>query len=145
MPAEIYLCNSDTSIEMTMTSKFFALATLLLFTFSARAQLPTAPAVQSSVGAPLKIGGDVLPPKLVSTVEPEFPHARSHTTKAIVLVGLTVSTDGIPINLHIVKSAGSGFDKNAIVAVSQYRFGPATQEGKPVSVTLIIQVNFEKF
>jgi protein TonB len=38
-----------------------------------------------------------------------------------------------------------GLDENAVAAVKQYRFKPATENGKPVAVYLNVEVNFEIF
>ena len=94
----------------------------------------------------MKVGGDVLPPKLISTVEPKYPRPLFHKRKpSLVLVGITVPADGIPTDLHIVKSGGTSFDKSALNAVKQYRFRPATLHGKAVPVAINIEVNFQIF
>ena len=36
-------------------------------------------------------------------------------------------------------------DENAVAAVKQYRFKPATENGKAVAVYLNVEVNFEIF
>jgi TonB family protein len=131
-----------------MTRKFFAFAALLLFTFPAFTQtavrVPAAMATDAST--PLKIGGDVLPPKLIFSVEPKFKRPLFHKPKpGIVLVGLTVPADGVPIDIHVIKSGGRTFDKSALTAVKQYRFQPATQHGKPVPVKIRIEVQFQVY
>lgn len=129
-----------------MTRKIFAAAALLLFALPAFTQTPAPlPATLSSdASTPLKIGGNVLPPKLIYSVEPVFKHQLFHRPKSgTVLVGLIVPTNGIPVDVHIIKSGGSYFDKSALTAVGQYRFRPATQNGRPVPVKLNVQVNFK--
>ncbi|HUZ94602.1 MAG TPA: energy transducer TonB, partial [Edaphobacter sp.] len=72
------------------------------------------------------------------------PRLFHHNPRSgIVLVGLTVPADGTPVDVHIIKSGGSYLDKIAITAVRQYRFQPATQNGKQVPVRLNVQVNFK--
>jgi protein TonB len=130
-----------------MTRKFLVTAALLLFALPAFTQTPTPlPAASSAdTSAPLKIGGDVLPPKLIYSVQPVFKPRLFHSNprSGIVLVGLTLPADGTPVDIHIIKSGGSYFDKIALTTVSQYRFQPATQNGKPVPVKLNVQVNFK--
>ena len=57
-----------------------------------------------------------------------------------------VDEKGSPQQVHIVRSLSDPFDRNAIHAVEQYRFEPATlQQGsalKPVAVQVNIEVNF---
>lgn len=131
-----------------MTRKFLASFALVLFALPiAFAQVPaptstTTPVVD--VSRPMKIGGDVLPPVLISSVEPKFKRPLFHKPKpGVVIVGLTVPVDGIPTDVHIIKSAGSYFDKSAMTAVSQYRFRPATQHGQPVPVEIKVEVQFQ--
>jgi TonB family protein len=139
----------DTLFCTAMTRKSLALAALLLFAFPAFTQTPTTLPATSSADAstPLKIGGDVLPPKLIFSVKPKtFPFKPFHKHgTTIVLVGLTVPTDGIPQDVHIVKSGGDSFDKSALTAVNQYRFQPATLRGKPVPTRVNIEVLFKVF
>ena len=136
----------DTLACTAMTRKFFALAALLLFALPAFTQTPTSLPAQASADAPapLKIGGDVLPPVLIFSVEPKIPHhLRVANTAGTVNVGSTIDRKGKPTNLHIVKSSDSDFDKISMDAVAKYRFKPATLHGEPVPVQLIVQVNFQ--
>jgi TonB family protein len=133
-----------------MTRKLVVLAALILIALPvAFAQITaTLPATSSvDVAAPMKVGGDVLPPKLIFSVKPKtFPFKPFHKHgTTIVLVGLTVPEDGIPKNVHIVKSGGSSFDKSALIAVNQYRFQAATLHGKPVPTEVNIEVLFKVF
>jgi len=128
-----------------MTHKFLSIFTVLLITALfgiAFAQTPAA----ATVSEPMKVGGDVLPPKLISTVEPKYPRPLFHKRKpSLVLVGLTIPVDGVPTDIHIVKSGGDTFDKSALTAVQQYRFQPASLHGKPVPVAINVEVHFEIF
>lgn len=137
------------SLRTHMTRKLLAAVALLFFTLPAFSQAPATIPVASSTDAatPLKIGGDVLPPKLIFSVKPKtFPFKPFHKHgTTIVLVGLTVPTDGIPQDVHIVKSGGDSFDKSALTAVNQYRFQPATLHGQPVPTRVNIEVLFKVF
>ena len=95
-----------------------------------------------------KIGKDVSAPKLISSVQPEFPESeRKHKEKfdGTCLVNLIVDEEGVPKDVHITRSLSPDFDDSAIKAVEQYRFNPAMREGKPVAVSLNIEVNFKRF
>ena len=92
------------------------------------------------------IGGGVLPPVPLYQPEPEFSEeARKAKFAGTVLVGLYVDTQGRPVNVHIVRGVGMGLDEKAVEAVKQYKFKPATENGKPVLVDLQIEVNFQIF
>ena len=100
-----------------------------------------------------KIGGDVKPPKPTRTAEAEFSNeAREMMQKqhlrtfgATSLIGLVVGTDGKPRDLCGMKAAGWGLDRQAGLAVRQYRFKPATRNGEPVAVRLSVEVNFRRY
>jgi protein TonB len=82
-------------------------------------------------------------PTLIYSIEPEFSdEARKARYQGVVLVGLTVGADGLPKNAHILHALGMGLDEKAIEAVKQYRFKPAMKDGKPVPVTIAVEVNF---
>jgi len=67
-------------------------------------------------------------------------HLKKFEAKS--LVGLTVDTDGLPQTLCLVNELGHGLDRRAFDAVSNYRFNPATLDGKPVPVRLTVEVTF---
>ena len=86
------------------------------------------------------------PPHLLHSVDPEYsPEARAAKFSGICVVALTIDTQGNPINVHVEKSIGMGLDENAINAVKQYRFTPATQDGVPIAKRVHIEVNFKYY
>jgi TonB family protein len=111
-----------------------------------------APPQNAVLGGPYgpvyKIGKDVSAPVPLHIVEADFPKS-AHDTKvgfhAIVLVGLTVDAGGIPRDVHVFRSYNADFDAEAIKAVQLYRFKPAMRAGKPVAVSLSIEVDFQKY
>ena len=93
-----------------------------------------------------RIGGDVSAPLIVYKVDPEFTEqARKAKAQGVVLVNLVVDRSGKPTNVHVIRGVGHGLDKEAVDAVSQYRFRPAEEYGKPVPVALNVEVNFQIF
>jgi TonB family protein len=102
-------------------------------------------------------GDGVTPPKLILTVEPEFSEkARKKKIGANCLVSLIVATNGTATDIHVAKSiadtaskkdreAALSLDQQAIKAVAQYRFEPATYRGTPVPYRLNVEVNFQIF
>ena len=100
-----------------------------------------------SYGHVYKVGKGITAPVLIKTEEAEFPkHGHySRGFKAIVVVGLIVDDHGMPRDAHIVHSYNKDFDAEAISAVEQYRFKPAMRLGKPVAVTISVEINFKKY
>ena len=92
-----------------------------------------------------KVGEGIAPPQLLRSVEAQYTElARTNRREGTVLVSLVVDKNGDPQNIELVRSLGMGLDDNAIEAVKQYKFSPATEQrtGKPVAVQLTVEVNF---
>lgn len=120
---------------------------------SAVAQTPAPPAQShpdifssSYVPAPKAKHHQIPAPTLIYSVDPQFPaDAPKGKFSGFVVVATVVNTDGKPEQVHVVKSLGPEFDKNAVAAVEQYRFRPALQHGKPVPVKVNVEVNFRRY
>jgi TonB family protein len=92
------------------------------------------------------IGGDVKGPILSYAPEPGYsPEAKAAKFEGVVMVSIIVDKNGIPQNVHVTRGVGLGLDEKAVDAVKQYKFKPATENGKPVAVYLNVEVNFEIF
>ena len=71
--------------------------------------------------------------------------ARRQQQGGTVVLALVVDKLGLPQEVQVLRSTVHGLDKNAIKAVKQHRFKPATEKGMPVAVSLNIQVPFQLF
>lgn len=60
-----------------------------------------------------------------------------------VVVGLIVKADGTTANVHAVSGPGDSLNQAAVDAVNQWKFAPATYQGKPVDVEIKASVNFK--
>ena len=90
---------------------------------------------------------DVMP-KVIFAVDPDFPAgatAEKHPVSGVCILGVTVSEDGTPQDVHVVKSLRADFDRKAVESVSQYRFTPALRDGEPIAKDIQIEVNFQLF
>lgn len=94
--------------------------------------------------APYKMGGHVSAPVVLRSAEAEFSErARANGIGGICLVALIVDAQGMPQNVHVVRSLEPTLDENAVKSVRQYRFKPAMENGKvPVPVMITIEVDF---
>jgi TonB family protein len=76
-------------------------------------------------------------------VDPEFSEeARKAKYQGTVLLTIEVGEDGKPHAIRVVSGLGLGLDEKAIEAVSQWKFKPATRNGRPVPAAATIEVNF---
>ena len=102
-------------------------------------------------GQVYRIGNGVSTPVLTHQVDAEFP--KSHLVKSKdegkwkgqVIVALVVDASGVPRSVHVTRSFNPDFNANAIQAVEQYRFTPAKRLGKPVAVSMNVEVEFARY
>ena len=87
------------------------------------------------------------PPQVIFAPEPEFSEqARAkHVHGGDVQVHLVVDDHGSPTQVQLIHGIGNGLDQKALEAVRQYRFKPATDQGKPVPYPMDIAINFRIF
>jgi len=83
------------------------------------------------------------PPHPLSKINPIYPaKAQQARTEGTVVLGLIVGKDGIPRDVHATKGPSDDLNQAAVTAVNQWKFDPATYQGKPVDVEITVQVNF---
>ena len=94
---------------------------------------------------PYRVGGSVSAPRLVYKVEPEYTQEALNARRSgTVLIGLVVTRDGLPIDVHELRQKiGFGLDEKAIEAVKQWRFEPGKKSGEPVAVEVTVTATFE--
>jgi periplasmic protein TonB len=106
------------------------------------AALPVGPPPLPNDG-PRPVGGDVLRPLKVSGPTPLYTEiARRARIEGVVIVEAIIDQRGEVTNVRVLKSLPLGLDQAAVDAVSQWRFEPATLNGKPVAVYYTLTVNF---
>lgn len=90
-------------------------------------------------------GARVSPPRVTYSPDPEYSSAalQAHVD-GIVALSIVVGTDGKPRDIKVVRSPGYGLDEKAIEAVREWRFQPASKDGKPVAVSIMVQVQFRQ-
>lgn len=93
-----------------------------------------------------KMGEGVTPPQAVREVKPRYTAAAMRAkVQGVVLVRCLVLADGTVGRAEVVKSLDPtfGLDFEAVAAASQWRLKPATRDGRPVPVAVVIQMTFE--
>ncbi len=97
-------------------------------------------------GGAMRIGGGVSAPVPISMPDPEFSEeARKAKVAGNVLVYLWVDQNGNPTHVRVIRGIGMGLDEKAMEAVRSYKFKPARKDGKPVTVEMNVEVNFQIF
>lgn len=100
--------------------------------------------ITDNVAEPVySVRGDVTPPHLIHSSDPVYPDkARRAQIQGTVLLELIVTSAGKPSGIQVKQSLDPDLDQSAIDAVRQWEFAPATKDGKPVAVQLVVQVDF---
>lgn len=90
-----------------------------------------------------QVGKDVTPPQAIYSPIPQYDgQAGRLIYQATCTLSTIVGPDGVPRNIHVVKGIGMGLDEKAIETVKNWKFAPATKDGKPVAVAISVEVTF---
>ena len=84
-------------------------------------------------------------PKVISEVKAQYtPEAMQAGIEGTVIMTAVVRTDGTPADIEITTSLDTkyGLDKQAVAALSQWRFEPGLKGGKPVPVRVTVEMRF---
>jgi protein TonB len=101
---------------------------------------------ENTSDAVYELGDGVTPPKAIYQPDPEYSEsARKKKINGTVIVAMIVTAEGKVRDLKIIKSLDKSLDKQAIAAVSKWKFQPATKGGKPVAVHLPVEVDFRLY
>ena len=93
---------------------------------------------------PIRVGGAVKRPELLSGPQPRYSElARKAGTQGVVILEAVIDEEGRVTNLQVLKSVSRELDQAAVEAVSQWRYQPATLEGRAVKVIFNLTVNFQ--
>ena len=81
--------------------------------------------------------------KLLSKFEPETnEYAQANGVAGMALYHAVIGPDGKPGEIAVARPIGFGLDENAVKAIQNAKFEPATKDGKPVPVLLDLVVQF---
>ena len=102
-----------------------------------------APWVASSVpAAPVRVGGNIAPPKKTRDVKPSYPQiAQSARVSGVVIIEATIGPNGKVQNARVLRSIPL-LDQAALDAVKQWEYTPTLLNGVPVPVIMTVTVNF---
>jgi protein TonB len=97
---------------------------------------PSAPA------APLPVGGDVKQAKLISSVPPAYPTlAKNQHVSGNVLIDALIDPNGRVTTMKVV-SGPTLLQQAAMDALKQWKYQPATLDGKAVPMHLTVTIQF---
>lgn len=100
------------------------------------------PAVDDNT--PIVVGGDVKAPEKIFQTNPQYTEiARKARIQGVVIVQAIIDKEGNVTNVKVLKGLPMGLEEAAVDAIKQWKFKPATLNGRPVTVYYNLTVNFK--
>src|SRR5262245_8260545 len=85
----------------------------------------------------------VTAPKIISRVEATYTdEARAAKLNGKIVLFVEITSAGIVENVVVLQKMGKGMDESAVRAIKQWKFNPATKDGRPVAVMITVEMNF---
>jgi TonB family protein len=92
----------------------------------------------------VRVGGNVVPAKLVYKTDPEYPpDAQSRGIHGDVVLRAVISVQGTVLSLTSISTPDPQLAEAVIKAVREWRYQPSLLNGEPVETVTTITVNFE--
>jgi protein TonB len=82
------------------------------------------------------------PPRVTYSTGPNYPKQGRARLPGTVQLALVVGSDGLPREITVFRSLAPDFDEEAINSVKQWKFQPATLDGKSVATKIHVDVTF---
>jgi protein TonB len=106
--------------------------------------LPPPPTPTTQPEGPVKIGGDVKEPRLISSVLPVYPLAARQTgVEGEVIVNTTIDKNGSVVGVHVI-SGPPLLRQAALDALRRWKYDPSRLNGQPVAVEMQITIKFRR-
>jgi protein TonB len=101
-----------------------------------------APPVAERRKEPVRVGGDVKPPRLLSGPEPEYPVlARQARLSGVVVIEAIIDENGKVTGMRVI-SGHPLLIPSALNAVSKRKYEPTVLDGEPIPVDFRVEVSF---
>ena len=99
--------------------------------------------LRTNPDAPHAASPDLSAPSPIRKVDPKYPPTliNEHVEGEVVLYAV-IRRDGSIDSIQLVRGLDEDLDKNAMDALSQWKFRPATRQGEPVDLEAIIHIPF---
>jgi TonB family protein len=99
--------------------------------------------LRSSSSAPHVTSADLSGPSPVKKTDPRYPPTliNEHVEGEVVLYAV-IRADGSVDSVELVRGLDQQLDANAMEALSQWKFRPATRQGAPVDLEAIVHIPF---
>jgi protein TonB len=104
---------------------------------------PPPPPAPPVTRAPVRVGGQIQAPTLIHRVEPYYPPtAVDARLQGLVILEAVVDRDGHVAEVKVLRSASALLDREAILAVKQWRYSPLVLNGQRERFVLTVMLSF---
>jgi protein TonB len=104
---------------------------------------PPPPPPPAASRPPIRIGGQIQAPTLIHRVEPSYPPtAVDAHLQGIVILEAIVDRDGTVAEVKVLRSANGLLDREALIAVRQWRYSPLVLNGQRERFVLTVTLSF---
>jgi TonB family protein len=92
---------------------------------------------------PRPLSSEVIAPGPLRKIDPKYPPTliKDHVEGEVVLYAV-IRRDGSVDSIQLVRGVDEQLDANAMNALSQWKFRPATKEGTPIELEAIVHIPF---
>ena len=99
--------------------------------------------LRSSPDAPRVVSSDLIGPAPLKKVDPKYPSTLivEHVEGEVILYAV-IRGDGSVDSIQLVRGIDEQLDANAMSALSQWKFCPASKQGAPVELEAIVRIPF---
>lgn len=104
---------------------------------------PAAPASPKPVSnVPVRVGGKILPPRLISSVLPVYPEiARQAGVTGTIVIDTTIDQHGNVAKMRVI-SGPELLRQAAVSALRQWKYEPSRLNGQKISTEMIVSIQF---
>jgi TonB family protein len=108
--------------------------------------LPKSDAEYQAMKAAASKAAAATPPRGLRTPNPEYTNAaRIAKFKGNLILAVTISADGRPLEVRVVRGLPFGLNRSSLETVRTWTFQPATSGGAPVQTLVPVEVTFRLY
>jgi TonB family protein len=105
---------------------------------------PPPPVQSAELKAPVRVGGDVKPPRLISSALPVYPGmARQAGIDGDVVVDTTIDNTGNVASMKVI-SGPPMLRSSALEALRKWKYEPSKLNGEPIAVQMMVTIRFHR-
>ena len=106
-------------------------------------EAPPPPPPPPATRGPVRVGGQIQAPTLIHRVEPYYPStAVDARLQGVVILEAIVDRDGTVAEVKVLRSVNPLLDREAVLAVKQWRYSPLVLNGLRERFVLTVMLSF---